>query len=98
MPRNKIILALAVLIALLPILGFPHKWEAFFQIFAGLSIVGLSVWTTIDRRLTIKAKAHKRQAQKRKIFDMEHKKEGPVTPVEQEWLEVTEGDIDTSSL
>ncbi len=50
--------------ALLPILGFPNSWEIFFQIFAGLSIVLLSVWASIDRKLSLKAKAQQRQARK----------------------------------
>lgn len=65
MPKSRIIVTLGALIALLPILGFPHSWEAFFQIVAGLAIVLLSVWANIDRKLTLKAKAQKRQAHKR---------------------------------
>lgn len=64
MPKNKIILVLGVLIALMPVLGFPHAWESFFQVVAGLSIILLSVWATIDRKLTLKAKAQMRQARK----------------------------------
>ncbi len=64
MPKNRIIIILGVLIALLPLLGFPRSWEAFFQIAAGLSIVLFSVWSTIDKRLTLKAKAQMRQARK----------------------------------
>ena len=64
MPKNKIILVLGVLIALLPVLGFPHSWESFFQVVAGLSIILLSVWATIDRKLTLKAKAQMRQGRK----------------------------------
>ena len=66
MPRNKIIITLGVLIALLPILGFPRLWESFFQVAVGLSIMLLSVWASIDKRLTIKAKAHKRHIHKRR--------------------------------
>ncbi|MEK7112357.1 MAG: hypothetical protein AAB875_03435 [Patescibacteria group bacterium] len=64
MPKNRIILVLGVLIALLPVLGFPRSWESFFQISAGLSIVLLSVWSTIDKKLMLKAKAQMRQARK----------------------------------
>ena len=64
MPKNRIIIILAVCVALLPILGFPHTWESFFQIFAGLAIVGVSVWSTIDRKLKLQAKAQMRQARK----------------------------------
>lgn len=62
MPRSRIIILIAVLIALLPMLGFPRAWESFFQIVGGLSIVGLSVWTTIDRKLSMKAKAQMRRS------------------------------------
>jgi len=58
------ILTIGVIIALLPALGFQHSWESFFQILAGLSIVLLSVWAQIDKKLTLKAKAHQRQARK----------------------------------
>ena len=64
MPKNKIILVLGVIIALLPVLGFPSSWESFFQVVTGLAIVLLSVWATIDRKLTLKAKAQMRQARK----------------------------------
>lgn len=67
MPKSRMIVILGALIALLPLLGFPHSWEIFFQMAAGLSIVLLSVWSNIDRKLSLKAKAHLRQA--RKIAD-----------------------------
>ncbi|MDB5254109.1 MAG: hypothetical protein JWL80_175 [Parcubacteria group bacterium] len=65
MPKNKIILSLGVFIALLPVLGFPYAWEAFFQVLFGLSIVLLSVLISVDRRLSLKARVEKRQARKR---------------------------------
>lgn len=64
MPKNRAILILGVLIALLPVLGFPRAWESFFQVLAGFSIVLLSVWSTIDRKLSLKAKAQMRQTRK----------------------------------
>lgn len=67
MPKNRIILVLGVLIALLPVLGFPRSWESFFQILAGLSIVLLSVWSTIDKKLMLKAKAQQRVARKTEV-------------------------------
>lgn len=60
MPKNRIILTIGFLIALLPLLGFPHSWESFFQVVAGLGIVLLSVLIAIDKRLTRKAKAERR--------------------------------------
>ena len=64
MPKSRIIVTLGVLIALMPLLGFPRGWESFFQVFAGLAIALLSVWANIDKRLMLKAKAQKRQAYK----------------------------------
>ncbi len=64
MPKNKIIIALGALIALLPILGFPHVWESAFEVIAGLSIVLVSVLTTIDKRITQRLKAQQRQRRK----------------------------------
>ncbi len=64
MSKSKVIIILGVLVALLPLVGFPRSWEAFFQILAGLSIVLISVWSTIDKHLSLKAKAQMRQARK----------------------------------
>lgn len=64
MPKNRIIITLGVCVALLPFIGFPRAWESFFQVFAGLAIVTTSVWATIDRKLSLKAKAQMRQARK----------------------------------
>lgn len=64
MPKSRIIIILGVLVALLPLLGFPKAWESFFQIFAGVAIVGVSVWSTIDRKISLRAKAQMRQARK----------------------------------
>ena len=61
MPKSRIILVLGALIALLPLLGFPRGWESFFQVFAGLAIVILSVWATIDKKLALKHKAQLRK-------------------------------------
>lgn len=71
MPKSRIIITIGLLIALLPILGFPRVWESFFQVAAGLSIVLLSVWATIDKRLTLKAKAQRRQSHKRQMAEVE---------------------------
>ena len=71
MPKSKIILSIGFLIALLPVLGFPHSWESFFEIVGGLSIVLLSVLISIDRRLSRRAKIVKRQARKRVFADVD---------------------------
>ena len=75
MHKNKIIVSLGVLVALLPVLGFPHSWESFFEVVAGLAIVAISVWTNIDKKLTLKAKAYKRQAEKRREAELGAKRE-----------------------
>jgi hypothetical protein len=64
MPKNRIIIILGACVALLPILGFPKAWESFFQVVAGLAIIGVSIWSTIDRKLSLKAKAQMRQSRK----------------------------------
>lgn len=71
MPKSRIIIFIGTLVALLPVLGFPHAWESFFQVVAGLSIILLSIWTTIDKRLTLKAKAQRRQADKLREQEIE---------------------------
>lgn len=75
MPKNRIIVTLGVIIALLPLLGFPRLWESFFQVVAGFSIVLLSIWATIDKRLSLKAKAQKRQIHKHREAEIESQRE-----------------------
>ena len=65
MPKSRIILVIGFLIALLPVLGFPHSWESFFQVVGGLGIVALSVLISIDRRLSLKAKSERRKLRRR---------------------------------
>lgn len=69
MPKSKVIMVLGAIIALLPVLGFPRTWEMFFQVLAGLLIVLLSVWSSIDKKLTLKAKAQQRLAKKAAAAD-----------------------------
>ncbi len=54
---------------LLPLLGFPHAWESFFQVLAGLSIVLFSVWAAVDKKITLKAKAERRQRERRRLME-----------------------------
>ena len=65
MPKSKIILTLGFFIALLPLLGFPHSWETFFEVVSGLGIVLLSIMISVDKRLSQKAKAERRQLRRR---------------------------------
>jgi hypothetical protein len=71
MPKSKIILVLGCLIALLPVLGFPHAWEEFFEIVGGLGIVLLSIMISVDKRLTQKIRAERRQVHRRAQVDRE---------------------------
>jgi hypothetical protein len=77
MHRSRSIVVLGAIVALLPLLGFPSAWEAFFQVLAGLSIVGLSVWSQIDKKLSQKAKAQMRQMRKAPVAESES---APVMP------------------
>lgn len=72
MSKNKVIVVLGFLVALLPtpFIGLPLDWEAFFQVVLGLAIVTLSIWSVVDKKLTLKAKAQKRQAHRRLIAEM----------------------------
>ena len=67
--RNKIITTFGVIIALMPLLGFPRFWESFLQVLIGLSIVSLSVWASIDKQLTLRAKAQERRRLHRRRTD-----------------------------
>jgi hypothetical protein len=64
MPKNRIIIILGACIALLPILGFPKAWESFFQVVAGLGIIGVSMWASFDRKLKLQHKARERALRK----------------------------------
>jgi len=86
MPKNKIIVVLGFLIALLPLLGFPRSWESFFQVVAGLSIVLLSTWSSIDRRLSLKAKAQRRQMHKRREAEIGAQREAEKQVLQEEQL------------
>ncbi|MBX4181714.1 hypothetical protein KW807_02525 [Candidatus Parcubacteria bacterium] len=65
MPKNKIIMSLGAFVVLIHILdGLPQSWESFLAILSGLAIVLISIWSTIDRKMSLKAKAHARQAKR----------------------------------
>ena len=59
-------------------------WEAFFQVAVGLAIVIISVWANIDKRLSLKAKAQRRQLHRRRATDLEAPLEEGVEQVIQE--------------
>ena len=69
MSKNKTIIFLATLVALLPtsFIGLPPNQEEVMQILLGLAIIFISVWSIVDKRLSLKAKAQKRQAHKRQM-------------------------------
>lgn len=80
MPKNKIILAVGFFIALLPFLGFPSSWDSFFEFVGGFSIVLLSVLISIDKRLSLRDKMHKRQARKRALLESIEQHNSPYEP------------------
>lgn len=86
MPKNRIIIVLGVLIALQPLLGFPHFWEMIFQVVAGLSLVMLLIWSSIDKRLSLKAKAQRRQIHKLRLAEIEAQREAEKQLLETEQL------------
>ena len=75
MPKNRIIIVLGILVALQPFIGFPQTWEFYLQIGLGLLIVLFSTWATIDKRLTLKAKAQKRHLYKQREKELEMNKQ-----------------------
>ncbi|MEK7194206.1 MAG: hypothetical protein AAB660_00765 [Patescibacteria group bacterium] len=79
MPKSRIIPIIGFFIALLPVLGFPHSWESFFQVVGGLGIVLLAVLISIDKRLTLKAKSEKRLMTRRSRMEMEEQSEAQST-------------------
>jgi len=80
MHRSKIIITLGIIVALMPLLGFPHAWESVLQVLLGLSISGLSIWSIIDKRLSLKARARSRQLEKKKEQVLEAVSEVEVPP------------------
>ncbi|NCN08159.1 hypothetical protein GW944_01125 [Candidatus Parcubacteria bacterium] len=82
MHRSKIIITLGIVVAIMPLLGFPHAWESVLQVLLGLSISGLSVWSIIDKRLGLKARARSRQLEKRKALEVTSEAGEPTFPNE----------------
>jgi hypothetical protein len=80
MPKSRIILVIGFFIALLPVLGFPHAWESFFQVVGGLGIVFLSVMIAIDKRLTQKVKAERRLRRRRERMEVSAPAPEPFSP------------------
>lgn len=79
MPKSKIIVILGGFIALLHIIdGLPNTWESVLSIAAGLSIILLSFLSSWDKRMSLRAKAHKRQ-QARKIVDEMQSEDQPTS-------------------
>ena len=64
MHRSRWIVVLGALVALIPLSGLPLAGKNFLEIVAGLSIIGLSVWSQIDKKLSVRAKAQMRVARK----------------------------------
>lgn len=64
----------------MPLLGFPSVWESFFQVALGISIVVISVWSSIDKRITLKAKAQRRQLHKQREAEIANPTEETKSP------------------
>ncbi len=79
---------LGVLVALMPLLGFPRVWESFFQVVLGLSIVVISVWSSIDKRITLKAKVQRRQMHKQREAEIVNPTEPQPSPSREPTIEV----------
>lgn len=82
MPKNRIIIVLGACVALLPLLGFPKSWESFFQVVAGLAIIVVSVWSSIDRKLKLQAKAQMRARKAAPLPEAASDETAPVMPAE----------------
>jgi len=50
MSKNRIVLSIGIFLFLMPFLGFPSRWEFFFQIIFGISLVAVSFSSAIKRR------------------------------------------------
>lgn len=98
MPRNRIIIVLGILVALMPLFGFPRIWESFFQVALGLCIVVISVWSSIDKRLTLKAKAQRRALHKQREAEIVNPTEEPQSIVEEPTSEVEEDPFQGNNL
>jgi hypothetical protein len=53
MSRNKIILLVGFLVAIMPVLGFPFLWKNIFYAVAGISLVIMAVVGHVRRRSSI---------------------------------------------
>lgn len=62
MHKGRMIVILGAVVALIPLSGLPGK--NVLEVIAGLSIIGVSVWSQIDKKLSLKAKAQMRQMRK----------------------------------
>jgi hypothetical protein len=101
MPKNRIIIGLGVLIALMPFLGFPRAWENIFQIAVGLSIVLLSILIALDKRITQKVKARTRQAARKRTGEVagtSHLEPGSVDPINISDFGAVDSEEDTNLL
>lgn len=79
MPKNKVIVILGAFVAILHIVnGLPNNWEAFLSIIAGLSIVLISFLSSWDKRMSLRAKAQKRQQTRKLTEDMQSDEETEV--------------------
>lgn len=63
MTKNRIVLYIGLFLFLIPFLGFPSKWEAFFQIVFGLILMSISFSATIKRRAAVRRPRRKKESE-----------------------------------
>jgi len=61
MTKNRTVLFIGLFLFLIPFLGFPSKWEAFFQIVFGIVLMAVSFSSTIKRRAAVRKPRRKRE-------------------------------------
>lgn len=61
MSKNRIVLGIGIFLFCMPFLGFPSRWEFFFQIIFGIVLVAVSFSSTIKRRAAIRKPRRKRE-------------------------------------
>ncbi len=54
MTKNKAQFILGLLIAIMPILGFPNSWTYTFMVIMGLAVSGLTFWAFWERKKSVK--------------------------------------------
>lgn len=61
MSKNRIVLSIGTFLLLMPFLGFPSRWEFFFQIIFGIILILVSFSSAIKRRAAARKPRRKRE-------------------------------------